>query len=81
MEMFSDGNEFLKFYQRVRKFQFRQRFRFQKKTKSALVIQDGCEDWFWKPICNDGEHGIEVLVGLQECGLHECGLQECGIKV
>ena len=27
-------------------------------TKDAKVIQEGCENWLWKPTCSDGTIGI-----------------------
>ena len=32
------------------------------KNKSARIIQNGCENWLWKPICNDGKIGINCHI-------------------
>lgn len=31
--------------------------------KMAIKIQTKCQDWLWKPICNDGKPGINIQLG------------------
>lgn len=33
--------------------------------KAARVIQNGCENWLWKPQCDDGTLGINLRIGLR----------------
>ena len=35
------------------------------RNNAALIIQKGCHNWLYKPICKDGKHGINVTIGLR----------------
>ena len=35
---------------------------YQIRNKVASIIQKGCENWLWKPICNNGTIGIIPLL-------------------
>ena len=52
----------IKWYQNIKKFQRRCRASYQIRNKAASIIQKGCENWLWKPICNDGTIGIIPLL-------------------
>ena len=56
----------LQWYNTIKRLQRRQRLRF-KRNKSAKIIQKGCHNWLWKPICNDGTHGVHCRIGLKKC--------------
>lgn len=62
-----DYTKFMKQYNIIRKLQRRIKINYKKKNKSARIIQKGCEDWLWKPVCNDGNMGINVRIGFRKC--------------
>ena len=31
-----------------------------RRNYAARIIQRGCLNWLWKPICNDGKYGIKL---------------------
>lgn len=37
------------------------------REKCARKIQRKCENWLWKPVCGDGNPGINVKIGWKEC--------------
>lgn len=37
-----------------------------KMEKSAKIIQRGCYNWLWKPVCKDGKPGINVKIGYKQ---------------
>ena len=36
------------------------------KNKAARIIQNKCFNWIWKPICRDGQFGIQVKLTKKE---------------
>jgi hypothetical protein len=59
----------IKWYNKLKHLQRRQHLRFILQSKSATIIQMGCESWLWKPMCRDTTPGINVKIGydLIEC--------------
>jgi len=49
-----------KFYTIIRKMQRKLKKRFQVKLRAILIIQRGCHNWIWKPVCKDGTIGIRL---------------------
>lgn len=43
----------------------------ERREKAVRVIQKGCHNWLWKPICNDKTHGINVRLSLRELRIEE----------
>jgi Leucine-rich repeat (LRR) protein len=52
-----NGHFSFAWYNFIKKFQRRFRLRFLR-NKSARIIQNGCHNWLWKPVCADGSTGI-----------------------
>lgn len=38
-------------------------------NNAAKIIQKNCYNWLWKPICNDGKPGINVIIGMKCIGI------------
>lgn len=60
------GKFILKNYNIIKRIQRKIKNRLILKNKSARIIQNGCENWLWKPICNDGKMSINMLLLLQK---------------
>jgi hypothetical protein len=58
----------LKGYQSVRRIQKRMKRRYKK--AKAIIIQRGCHNWIWKPLCNDGTVGIRPRLDTEALGLN-----------
>ncbi len=41
----------------------------EKEEKAARIIQNGCHNWLWKPVCKDGTLGINVRLGMKGCNI------------
>ena len=39
------------------------------KNEKARIIQAGCENWLYKPYCNDNTIGIVPRLSMKELGL------------
>ena len=51
-------------YQAIRRLQRRMKVRYRIKNKYAQVIQNGCHNWIWKPLCKDGTIGIRPRIDM-----------------
>jgi hypothetical protein len=59
----------LKGYQVVRRIQKRIKRRHANKVKAMTIIQKGCHNWIWKPLCNDGTIGIRPRLDMIDLGI------------
>ena len=59
----------LKGYQSIRRIQKRIKRRYKTKIKAMIVIQRGCHNWIWKPLCNDGTIGIRPRLDMIDLGI------------
>jgi hypothetical protein len=65
---FSRITKFLSTYQLIRRYQIRWRLsRKWRRERAAKRIQKALEPWLWKPLCNDGQMGINVRLGWALC--------------
>ena len=53
-------------YNIIRKLQRRMKIRYRIKTEKIKIIQKCCENWLFKPICDDGTIGISLRIGLRK---------------
>jgi Leucine-rich repeat (LRR) protein len=49
-----------KCYMIIKKLQRKLKNQFQIKLRAILIIQRGCHNWIWKPVCKDGTVGIRL---------------------
>ena len=61
--------DFIKQYNTIKRLQRRIRRR-TKREKAAKIIQAGCENWLYKPYCNDNTIGIVPRLAMKELGLN-----------
>ena len=66
---FNSINFTLKGYQAIKRIQKRMKRRYRKKFEAANIIQRGCHNWLWKPICNDGTLGINCRISIKELNM------------
>lgn len=59
-----DSNKLHIQYWGIQRLQRRIRRR-HKRNKAARIIQAGCENWLYKPICRDNTMGIVLKIGLK----------------
>ena len=61
------GNFKLKDYNLIKRLQRHIRFKIiYKRNKAARIIQNGCHNWLWKPICKDSSIGIVPRLMLKK---------------
>ena len=65
---FSMDSKFIRQYNTIKRLQRRIRRR-TKREKAAKIIQAGCENWLYKPYCNDNTIGIVPRLAMKELGL------------
>jgi len=46
------------------------KIRYRIKNEKARIIQAGCENWLYKPYCNDNTIGIVPRLAMKELGLN-----------
>ena len=60
----------LKWYNNIKYLQRRIKLRFKKKDISVRIIQKGCHNWLYKPLCNDGTIGIVPRLFMKQYIIH-----------
>ena len=50
----------------LNKFDYSIRKKRDKEDKAARIIQKGCENWLWKPLCKDGTIGIMPRIAMKK---------------
>ena len=63
---FNKGRFELRAYQAIKRLQRRIRYRYNKKTNAAKVIQQGCYNWLYSAKCRDGSMGLMVARDIKE---------------
>ena len=67
---FSNDWEFIRQYNILKRIQRRMKLRYKIKNKKARIIQAGCENWLYKPYCNDNTIGIVPRLAMKELELN-----------
>ena len=65
----NDHRNFIRQYNIIKRLQRRIKRR-TKREKAAKIIQAGCENWLYKPYCNDNTIGIVPRLAMKELGLN-----------
>lgn len=60
---------FIERYNIIKKLQRRMKIRYKIKNEKAKIIQAGCENWLYKPYCNDNTIGIVPRLSMKELNL------------